>query len=83
MYAMVKQGRSKLFWLVRPIGGMRRNDIEAPSFYIIAREGIVGLLYRSRVNDNRYRIVFFDFPLKRLPRINRRVKRKKAIGMSN
>ena len=31
IYAVVKLGRSKLFWLVKPIGGMRRIDVDAKS----------------------------------------------------
>jgi hypothetical protein len=80
IYAVVKMGRSKLLWLVKPIGGLRRRDVEAPSFYITAREGIVGLLYRSRVDDKKYRIVFFDVPLRRLPRLNRKVSKRGRMG---
>ena len=80
IYAVVKQGRSKLFWLVKPIGGMRRSDEEAKSFYIMAREGVVGLLYKSRASDKKYRIVFFYKPLKRLPRQNRKARKRKRMG---
>ena len=80
IYAVVKLGRSKLFWLVKPIGGLRRVDVEVSSFYIIAREGVVGLLYKSRADDKKYRIVFFYKPLKRLPRQNRKVRKRKRMG---
>lgn len=80
IYAVVKLGRSKLFWLVKPIGGLRRVDIEAKSFYIIAREGVVGLLYKSRASDKKYRIVFFYKPLKRLPRQKRKARKRRRMG---
>lgn len=80
IYAVVKLGRSKLFWLVKPIGGIRRKDVEAQSLYIIAREGVVGLLYKSRANDKKYRIVFFVKPLRRLPRQNRKGRKRKRKG---
>jgi hypothetical protein len=76
IYASVKEGRSKLVWLVKPIGGVRRKDIKATSFYITAREGIVGLLYKSRTDDKKYRIVLFDRPLKRLPRISKKLRKR-------
>jgi hypothetical protein len=80
IYAVVKLGRSKLFWLVKPVGGLRRIDVDALSFYIMAREGVVGLLYKSRVSDKKYRIVFFYKPLKRLPRQRRKAKRRMHTG---
>jgi len=80
IYAVVKQGRSELLWLVKPIGGLRRVDMEVLSFYIMAREGVVGLLYKSRADDKKYRIVFFYRPLKRLPRLNRKVRKRKRMG---
>lgn len=76
VYAFVKVGRSRLSWLVRPIGGTRRKDIKTSSFYITAREGVVGLLYRSREDGKKYRIVLFEKPLKRLPRMNKRFRRR-------
>jgi len=80
IYALVKQGRSELLWLVKPIGGLRRVDVDANSFYITAREGVVGLLYKSRANDKKYRIVFFFKPLKRLPRRSRKRRKRKHMG---
>lgn len=76
IYAVTKQGHMTYSWLLRPIGGERRKDTKVSSFYVYAREGLVGLLYRSRENEKLFRIVCFSTPLKRFPRLSKRFRRK-------
>jgi len=79
VYAFVGRGRSRLFWLVKPIGGTHRTDLSVDSFYIFGREGPIGLLFRARKDPTAYRIVCFPKPLKRLPRTSKKFRSRKAI----
>jgi hypothetical protein len=79
VYAYVGRGRSRLFWKVKPIGGIHRTDLDVDSFYIFGREGPIGLLFRTRKDPAAYRIVCFPIPLKRLPRTSKKFRSRKAI----
>lgn len=77
LYANVRDGNKEQAWMVSPIDGRYKTDIGANSFYIFGDEGIIGLLYKSREDPTRYRIVLFKNPLKRIPRISRKYKRRR------
>jgi len=77
LYVNVKGGNKEATWMVSPIDGRYKTDVGANSFYIFGDEGVIGLLYRSREDPTRYRIVLFKNPLKRIPRISRKYKRRR------
>jgi hypothetical protein len=79
VYVFVGRGRLRLFWRVKPIGGIHRTDLDVDSFYIIGKEGPIGLLFRTRKDPTKYRIVCFPKPLKRLPRMSKKFRSKKMI----
>ena len=82
-YCYAKKEKKLFYWLVRPVGTSRRSDIDSDMFYVKAREGFVGILYRARIDDGTYRIVFFVRPLKRIPRVNRKYSAKKSSNRSH
>ena len=77
LYANVKDGDKEQAWMVSPIDGRYKTDIGADSFYVFGNEGVIGLLYKSREDPTKYRIVLFKNPLKRIPRISRKYKRRR------
>jgi len=77
LYANVEGGDKEQTWMVSPIDGRYKTDIGANSFYIFGDEGVIGLLYKSREDPTRYRIVLFENPLKRIPRVSRKYKRRR------
>lgn len=76
IYAYVGQGRSRKFWRVQPIGGTHKTDVKVDSFYVFGKEGPIGMLFRARTRPDKYRIVCFPKPLRRLPK--RRTRRRKT-----
>jgi hypothetical protein len=77
IFISVGEGRSRIFWKVKPIGGKHWTDVNANSFYVFGREGPIGMLYRSRNNPDQFRIVCFPNPLRRLPRTSKKFRRRK------
>lgn len=73
-------------WIARALDGDSIYDLNANVFYVIGHDGVDGLIYRNRANVRLFRVLMFEFPLKMIPRLNRksqefmRVKTKKSHG---